>query len=243
MPRGGLHTNRGHKRAREARDELGAGAWEPLCVLSTAERDGLAVLLCDLPPGCAGAYLRDRWVPLAFVNAAEHPVRRRFTLAHELGHHRLGHRSTGDRVEDLRDTTDPFETEANAFAAELLVPHEAVERYLDEAGVRDVDLGIVVALACAYGVSAHVALYRLWRYDHVTDAQRDGLVAMLEQMWHHDERRALGLENDFGDRLQRARGPLVSPQLRGTELAAGLDRDGPVAAAIARLAAARRATA
>lgn len=67
------------------------------------------------------------------VNASDHPVRQRFTLAHELGHHLLGHTDNGVW---FRDTPNDFaesyykpyeEVQANAFAADLLMPKD----YLD----------------------------------------------------------------------------------------------------------------
>ena len=78
--------------------------------------------------------------------AAQWPPRRRFTIAHELGHHVL-HR-TGQQAlfcrkavvdpEDKPPTTRPpipvTEQEANAFAAALLMPAALVERYYRQTG-------------------------------------------------------------------------------------------------------------
>jgi len=72
--------------------------------------------------------------------AGQWPPRRRFTIAHELGHHvlhRRGQQSLFCRkaVVDPEDpaTTRPAipvtEAEANAFAAALLMPAPLVERY------------------------------------------------------------------------------------------------------------------
>lgn len=65
------------------------------------------------------------------INDSDSWVRQRFTLAHELGHYVLEHGS------GFRDTTysfdrnfNPRETEANYFAAELLMPAEYVSRYV-----------------------------------------------------------------------------------------------------------------
>ena len=69
----------------------------------------------------------------AFVNADDILPRRRFTAAHELGHAVL-HRDrmgryrvdTDKTLLEGGDATDELEREANAFAAELLMPEEVV---------------------------------------------------------------------------------------------------------------------
>ena len=77
------------------------------------------------------------------VEAAESPGRRRFTLAHELGHWVCqvleGHAApVYCRDADLDEVVDrSLEREANVFAAELLMPEplvrtEAAERHLEE---------------------------------------------------------------------------------------------------------------
>ena len=69
----------------------------------------------------------------AFVNADDILPRRRFTAAHELGHavlhrDRMGrYRADTDKtLLEGGDATDELEREANAFAAELLMPEEVV---------------------------------------------------------------------------------------------------------------------
>jgi Zn-dependent peptidase ImmA (M78 family) len=69
------------------------------------------------------------------VNKHEYPLRQTFTVAHELGHkilHEDWARSDNYRVL-LRDPSklewDPIEQEANAFAANLLMPREMMNDY------------------------------------------------------------------------------------------------------------------
>jgi Zn-dependent peptidase ImmA (M78 family) len=70
-----------------------------------------------------------------FVNRDEYPLRQTFTIAHEIGHkilHEEWAKSSDYRVL-LRDSTyqsdDPHEKEANAFAADLLVPRFLLDQY------------------------------------------------------------------------------------------------------------------
>ena len=68
-------------------------------VLEAIEGPGRAhVLLLELPPQVAGAYIARRDLPLLLVNGRQAPARQRFTLAHEFGHHRMGHATRGRRA-------------------------------------------------------------------------------------------------------------------------------------------------
>src|SRR4051812_40512322 len=119
----GLHTNRGAKRAREARRDLGLDAVSPLDLLAVVE---LPVVVGALPDHVAGALVRNGAGAVAFVNGGQWIDRQRFTLAHELGHACCGHQKPSvDTFETVFGTAhDPQEVEANAFAAELLAPRD-----------------------------------------------------------------------------------------------------------------------
>ena len=161
----GEWSNRGAKRAREARAELGcarAGALPD--VLEAIEGPGRAhVLLLELPPQVAGAYIARRDLPLLLVNGRQAPARQRFTLAHEFGHHRMGHASVVDEQAAIsgRREHDPAEVCANAFAAEFLMPRDAVAAWGSEHVGGPVTLEHVLLLAHEYGVSAQAARYAL----------------------------------------------------------------------------------
>ncbi|QFT84476.1 hypothetical protein FIU88_05715 [Halomonas sp. THAF12] len=90
-------------------------------------------------------------------NHDEASVRQRFTQAHELGHVLLNHVSKEHTR--LRDTTfndrgDWREIDANAFAAELIMPAE----YVRHQASKIADIG---KLARYFGVSATAIRYRL----------------------------------------------------------------------------------
>src|ERR687885_2507267 len=140
--------------ARAARAEMGFGLDGPLPdLLAAVEGPGGAhVVVLDLGDDVAGACLQRDGLVLLFVNGAQAAMRRRFTLAHEFGHRRLGHASVIDRPVDLADTqVDPAEVSANYFAAEFVMPAEAVR---DWARGRALALDDVVRLAAEDGVSA-----------------------------------------------------------------------------------------
>ncbi|MCI5077935.1 ImmA/IrrE family metallo-endopeptidase [Oricola sp.] len=70
-----------------------------------------------------------------YVNRDEYPLRQTFTVAHELGHALLHVEwASSDQYRILlRDSeyggNDPYEKEANAFAAHLLVPRFLLDQY------------------------------------------------------------------------------------------------------------------
>jgi Zn-dependent peptidase ImmA (M78 family) len=81
------------------------------------------------------------------VNAKDHYYRRRFTMAHELGHYVYHRDLLGDGTDDnvaYRSTSageffNPdikphHETQANRFAAQLLMPKRLVQYFMDECG-------------------------------------------------------------------------------------------------------------
>lgn len=156
----GFDTNRGSKRAREARARAGLRPDVPIpCVVGLAEeRFGVPVLVVRLREGVAGCVWQDGEDRLIIVNGADAVVRRRFTVAHELGHLECAH---GDVTVDTQDTIsgrthDPLEVQANAFAAELLVPAAALGAVVTQ----EPDLDELLVLASHFGVSTYVALFR-----------------------------------------------------------------------------------
>lgn len=167
------------------------------------ERGDVLIALCQLgEQGLAGMYQSREGVPVILVNSSVHPVRARFTLAHELGHHRLGHGAAVDRIVDP-GSRDRREVDANQFAAELLMPRAGIERWLDAAGPRT-DLETLVRLANDYGVSCEVALHRLERIDRLAPGAGQELAARIEAGEHRDLAWDLGLP-ELDDTLARDR--------------------------------------
>ena len=134
---------------------------------------GLRVEESDELGDCSGMLLPAE--RLILVNAGERlagevPVRRqRFTVAHELGHwvcHALGARlpqPTYCRAKDLAEDADrALEREANVFAAELLMPEEAVRAaWAAEPAIE--------AVAVRFGVSGLAAHWRLYGFGLVEE--------------------------------------------------------------------------
>ena len=77
----------------------------------------------------AGVLLKDDVWPVIVVNAREGRERRRFTIAHELGHLFLGHARAAFAEPG---GAGKLEREAEWFAAQLLMPAPWIQRYWDD---------------------------------------------------------------------------------------------------------------
>ena len=108
--------------------------------------------------------------PIIGVNSNHAPTRKRFTIAHELGHLLL-HPKSGVHVDQaivqMRDArasagVDEDEMEANRFAAELLMPRNFLEADLEALGpIYADDERAIASLARKYRVSPQAMAIRL----------------------------------------------------------------------------------
>lgn len=126
----------------------------PLTDLQAAvERLGLLAFSFNLGPSVIdGGYVRVGPIGVAVVNGTVDGGRRRFNLAHELGHHLLADEYTADV--GLATARDERESLLNAFAIHLLMPRASVRRRWEELtrGWDDPRTRLVV-LAAEYRVS------------------------------------------------------------------------------------------
>jgi Zn-dependent peptidase ImmA (M78 family) len=161
--------------ARASRDRFGLGPKGPIPDLLELVESvaGIPVIVAQLGnEGIAGAYMIRRDEPFILVNGSNQLVRGRFTLAHEFGHHSLGHGQVLDARIQYSLSGDPREISANRFAAELLLPREGVEWWFERHRDPRPTLETVVRIAHDFGVSAQVARYRLEAARKLS--QRDG---------------------------------------------------------------------
>lgn len=94
-------------------------------------------------------------IPTIAFNKNQGWYRRRFTIAHEIGHYIM--KTKHNSIASALDTTDPTESEANEFAAELLMPLQHFKKDCRN-GISSID-----ELAERYQVSKEAAGWRLVR--------------------------------------------------------------------------------
>jgi Zn-dependent peptidase ImmA (M78 family) len=179
----------------EARRTLGLALEGPVPDLLRQVEDevGLQVFIVSLGEGgIEGAYQQLEDERFVLVNHDRQPVRKRFTLAHEFGHHFLDHGSRFDYRFSFRDD-DRFEREANSFAAELLAPRPAIDHWLSRRGDPKIDLGVLVRIASYFEVSAAVIRFRLENENRITSSAGGQFDADIRAGRHSRLARELGL--------------------------------------------------
>lgn len=148
----------------------------PVPVEAIAEHLGLEVKRTPGPDDLSGFLLRDTATghSVIGVNSSHHSNRQRFTVAHEIGHYVLhdGEPLHIDALANYRVErrssvssagTQTKEVEANAFAAELLMPEAFLRRDIDRSNTA-IDLSddtSISELADRYAVSVSAMTYRL----------------------------------------------------------------------------------
>jgi Zn-dependent peptidase ImmA (M78 family) len=132
----------------------------PVDVIEIAKVLGLRVSFEAMDDSMSGFLERRTSGWVLGVNVHHHPLRQRFTVAHEIAHFVL-HRDQNPR--GFKDETfarrnatgNQMERQADQFAAELLMPEEQVRKWV-VAGVKSLN-----ELAAKFGVSSLAMKYRL----------------------------------------------------------------------------------
>jgi hypothetical protein len=149
----------------------------PIALPPIIQRLGLEVYFAPLNDGVSGKLLSNKLLPKGLaggssgwtilINASEHPRRSRFTIAHEIGHFLL-HKDIASQYGRIVDDahyrseqiSDFRESEANRFAADLLMPWPQIKAHIDRPDITSVeqmaDLFQVskIAMAIRLGVEA-----------------------------------------------------------------------------------------
>jgi Zn-dependent peptidase ImmA (M78 family) len=111
----------------------------PVDVYAIAEGEGVFVEEVELEPNVSGFLILKEDEVVIGVNKSHHPFRKRFTIAHELGHHLIhGPKAASNVMTEegefvyFRDNTSESgeveqEREANQFAADLLMPRDLLK--------------------------------------------------------------------------------------------------------------------
>ena len=143
----------------------------PVSVERIARRLGLTIKPADLGEDCSGVLVRKGNRAIIGVNWKHSLTRRRFSIAHEIGHFDLHRGETyidrGYRVHfrDLESGsgTKQEEMEANAFAAALLMPATLVRDAFVRQPFDLTEDDVLVSLASKFKVSTQAMTYRLMK--------------------------------------------------------------------------------
>ncbi len=143
----------------------------PVPVKRVAEHIGIKIELADLGEDCSAVLVRNGPRAVIGINKTEPITRRRFSIAHEIGHFLLHKGETyidkGYRV-NFRDLesgsgTKKEEMDANAFAAALLMPAPWVRAAFKKQPFDLTDDESLGKLAHKFKVSTLAMTYRLMK--------------------------------------------------------------------------------
>lgn len=145
----------------------------PVDVVQIAQRLGVKVVELDLGEN-SGLLLRKDGKSTICVRHDDAHVRKRFTIAHEIGHFYLKHQDSGggDVIVDrgfyisrrgvkASEGVDLIEIEANQFAATLLMPKRLISRAVAAYGSAPLLHSDVEDLASTFEVSEQAMTIRL----------------------------------------------------------------------------------
>ena len=146
----------------------------PVKVDRIAKAHNIAIKNYELGADVSGVLVLKDGLATIGLNPADHPVRRRFTIAHELGHYFLEHQRGGLFVDnhkknfavmyrDSQSSTGEIlqEQEANAFAAALLMPRALLETQTRKFNFDLTDESDLQTLARQFEVSSQAMAIRI----------------------------------------------------------------------------------
>ena len=153
-------------------------AQAPVPVDEVARHLGIQVDEADLGEECSGMLVREEDYAVIGVNVNHHEHRKRFTIAHEIAHFMLhGGEAYIDkpphidfRAADSGSGTQQEETEANQFAAALLMPADQVRDAVEEQPFDPARDDELLNLARRFKVSPQAMTTRLIHLGLISDA-------------------------------------------------------------------------
>lgn len=162
-----------------------------------------------------GFAISDALAPVIFINLADAPVARLFTLIHELAHIWIGQSGVSDGSSSTHRNEEIL---CNAVAAEFLVPGEEFKRKWQK---RDNWKDNLPALESHFHVSQWVLARRALTYSYITQNEYHQFITFLKKQYDERERVGSGpsyyvtLKSQTSDKFARA---VLSETLSGRVL-------------------------
>lgn len=146
-------------------------------LVALVESAGIPVILLDsFHDKHSATSHRGRWVKwIIALNASHTASRRRFSLAHDLGHIALGHEP--HNVVGEGGGPERLEAEADEFAVALLIPREDAMREL-----RGADFKRLIALKQRWMVSVAFLIQQAYALGMINDAKRQSFYIQLSSL-------------------------------------------------------------
>jgi Zn-dependent peptidase ImmA (M78 family)/transcriptional regulator with XRE-family HTH domain len=166
-------TSKAEQQADRVRKTLGVDGRPLLGLDQVAEKLGLLCFSVGLGPDEGdGAYVSLGEIGVTVVNGDTEAGRRRFTLAHEIGHHLFADEYSVDLT--LADVGELMERRINTFAVHLLLPRGSITR-LWEASTRE-PRERAIRLALEFRVSWSALCTQLKNFELIAENDRRALL-------------------------------------------------------------------
>lgn len=172
-----IKSNIAFMHAQEILKELNINIDNPIDLDYILTSYGITCRYIALKTGVDGAFKRSGLDKQIILNGRiQNRARRRFTVAHELGHIVMNHPPTICSSDIYRwiNSLPDYEEEANQFAKELLLPQKAIKKRLKE---KDITIKTIVETANHYSVSLRATTRRF------LELSKDAMVMLI-----HDEK-------------------------------------------------------
>lgn len=145
-------------------------AYSPLDIFSIvlSKFPNLTILYYPMSENTSGMCINENNIQLIAINSHHSKGRQRFTLAHEL-YHLLYEEKSDERFVCIKNSDYLSEIEANAFASFLLMPDEALKRYI-KSNVLKWDLDTLILAEQYFQISHRGFLLRLKKANQKFDS-------------------------------------------------------------------------
>lgn len=203
--------------ARTARERAGLGFDEPVWnLIEVAERLGLYAFVlsveADVGGPSEGSYVALKRGGVALISAAGPSGRRRFTIAHEMGHHVLADEYAPEWV--VGAGSGEHEKIISAFAIHFLFPREAIQKRWAKYGGPTDPRSAAIKLAAEFGLSWTAACAQFERFGYLDHATYRQLVAVLPNDVDFMEQQATIRDDVTGPRVPPGYGAAVIRALK-----------------------------
>lgn len=171
-----------HTAAQRLHARLHTNYNQPVDIFTVVKQHNIWLATQTLSGGLYGFYLREGDATGIVLNADHPETLQRYTCAHELGHHLLGHTSHLDERDDIHPPVigdRMTELAAQAFAGAFLMPLQAVNRVLRRLGLakdQRLDAADVYAVSRELDVSYSAAAWQLATLGKISNPTADRLV-------------------------------------------------------------------
>ncbi len=182
--------NQGEALADQLRKGLDLGEGPITNMLLVCELLNVVTLFADLDTDeISGLYCEYNGIPMVLINSTNSPVRKRFSIAHELCHFLVDNPYLSQSPEvtgefhpfEEKNNRNYREVRANAFAASFLMPEEGLKFFLKHflgKNNKSITIHDVIHISHNYGVSFETTCYRLKNLDLIADSAYEEMKAL-----------------------------------------------------------------